>query len=47
MVFVTGGGFTEGARSFLGRVANPRLEKPFDKATLRELVSACLLRPPA
>jgi len=34
MVFMTGGAFTEQARAFFDRVANPTLEKPFDKATL-------------
>ena len=42
MVFITGGGFTEGARTFLDRVANPRLEKPFNKAQLGQLVRAVL-----
>jgi CheY-like chemotaxis protein len=43
VVFITGGAFTAGARDFLGRVANPRLEKPFDPQALRELVSTFLL----
>jgi hypothetical protein len=30
MIFVTGGAFTPRAKAFLGRVKNPRLEKPFD-----------------
>ncbi len=30
MVFMTGGVFTDEARSFLARVDNPRMEKPFD-----------------
>ncbi len=34
VVFVTGGAFTERARSFLARVSNPRLDKPFDLAQL-------------
>lgn len=34
MVFMTGGAFTDQARAFFERVANPTLEKPFDKATL-------------
>jgi PAS domain S-box-containing protein len=38
VIFVTGGAFTAGAREFLGRVDNQRLEKPFDPQTLRELV---------
>jgi CheY-like chemotaxis protein len=46
MVFVTGGGFTETARSFLARVANPRLDKPFDRERLRQVVRDLLVRPP-
>ena len=44
VVFVTGGAFTSGARDFLGRVANPRLEKPFDPQALRQLVGSLLLQ---
>ena len=39
IVFVTGGAFTPAARSFLERVPNARLEKPFSPVTLRELVA--------
>jgi PAS domain S-box-containing protein len=39
MVFLTGGAFTDAARAFLEQVANPRLEKPVDRATLREAVA--------
>jgi PAS domain S-box-containing protein len=42
ILFVTGGAFTAGAREFLGRVSNPRLEKPFEPQRLRELVNAQL-----
>jgi PAS domain S-box-containing protein len=42
IVFVTGGAFTDGARDFLGRVTNLRMEKPFDPRALRELVSTFL-----
>ncbi|MDC0711959.1 ATP-binding protein [Stigmatella sp. ncwal1] len=42
VVFVTGGAFTARARDFLGRVSNPRTEKPFDARVLRELVNARL-----
>ncbi len=42
MVFLTGGAFTESARSFLGRVANPRLEKPMEADALRDLVAGLL-----
>ncbi|MCE9668818.1 ATP-binding protein [Myxococcus stipitatus] len=37
-VFMTGGAFTERARSFLQSVPLPRIEKPFDPGTLRALV---------
>ncbi|HEX8705459.1 MAG TPA: ATP-binding protein [Myxococcaceae bacterium] len=43
IIFVTGGAFTARARDFLGRVGNPRLEKPFDPQALRALVSSLLL----
>jgi CheY-like chemotaxis protein len=38
MVFVTGGAYTPAAVSFLARVKNPRLEKPFEPEQLRERV---------
>jgi hypothetical protein len=38
MVFVTGGAFTDAAREFLDRVPNARLEKPIERAALREAV---------
>jgi CheY-like chemotaxis protein len=38
IIFLTGGAFTPRARDFLERVANPRIEKPFDPAALRALV---------
>jgi CheY-like chemotaxis protein len=38
-VFLTGGAFTADARAFLDRVRNPMVEKPFDPASLRELVN--------
>ncbi|MFY2556333.1 ATP-binding protein [Corallococcus terminator] len=37
-VFMTGGAFTERARTFLQTVPLPRIEKPFDPGTLRALV---------
>ncbi len=37
-VFMTGGGFTERARTFLQTVPLPRIEKPFEPGTLRALV---------
>ena len=38
MVLLTGGAFTPGAVSFLDRVPNRRLDKPFDPARLRAAV---------
>jgi signal transduction histidine kinase len=38
MIFMTGGTFTEAARSFLDSVPNQTLEKPFRSAMLRQLV---------
>jgi PAS domain S-box-containing protein len=40
MVFLTGGAFTARARAFLDEATNPRVEKPFELATLRDLVNA-------
>jgi PAS domain S-box-containing protein len=42
MIFLTGGAFTPQARSFLERVPNRHLEKPFEAAGLRALVNARL-----
>jgi CheY-like chemotaxis protein len=39
MVFLTGGAFTAGAREFLDRVPNQRLEKPFEPQQLRATVN--------
>ena len=39
MIFMTGGAFTPKARDFLDERTNPRLEKPFDAATLLALVA--------
>ena len=38
IIFMTGGAVSENASSFLARVPNPRVPKPFDNRTLRELV---------
>lgn len=38
-VFVTGGAFTKEANNFLNRVSNRRIEKPFSKASIRELIA--------
>jgi CheY-like chemotaxis protein len=37
-VFISGGAFTPAAKSFLARVPNARLEKPFDSSHLRAMV---------
>ena len=42
MVFLTGGAFTEAARSFLDTTHQPWLEKPFEPAALRARVRALL-----
>jgi PAS domain S-box-containing protein len=39
MVFLTGGAFTREAAEFLESVPNPRLEKPFTPAQLRDVVA--------
>jgi PAS domain S-box-containing protein len=39
MVFLTGGIFTAAARAFVERTSVPVLEKPFDPASLREMVA--------
>lgn len=38
VIFLSGGAFTPQAREFLGRVKNPRMDKPFDTQSLREVV---------
>jgi PAS domain S-box-containing protein len=39
MVFVTGGAFTRWASEYVTRVGNLRVEKPYDKAKLKQLIS--------
>jgi PAS domain S-box-containing protein len=39
IIFVTGGVFTPGAREFLDRTPNQRIEKPFDNYHLRALIN--------
>jgi signal transduction histidine kinase len=39
VVFMTGGAFTAGARSFLDRIPNERIEKPFDVQQLRAVIN--------
>jgi hypothetical protein len=43
MVFVTGGAFTPRASDYLARVANLKIEKPFDPSDLKRLVSELIL----
>ncbi len=43
VVFLTGGAFTPHARSYLERVENPRVEKPFDTTDLLKLVNEIIL----
>jgi CheY-like chemotaxis protein len=40
VVFMTGGAFSPGAREFLERIPNRRLDKPFDAASLRNIVDS-------
>jgi CheY-like chemotaxis protein len=42
MVVMTGGAFTPAARSFFEQVANPTIEKPFDKAALLSVIDTFL-----
>jgi CheY-like chemotaxis protein len=42
MIFITGGPFADEARTFLARVPNDRIEKPFDLPNLRALVERML-----
>jgi PAS domain S-box-containing protein len=39
LVFMTGGGFTERARSFLQNFSHPRIDKPFEPELIRSLVA--------
>lgn len=45
MIFMTGGAYTKAARDFLGRVPNPRLEKPFRIEDVEALLAR--IEPPA
>ncbi|HVI24335.1 MAG TPA: response regulator [Myxococcales bacterium] len=45
MVFLSGGAVTQRARDFYEQVPNPKLEKPFDVARLREIVQGFVERP--
>jgi len=46
-VFLTGGAFTPKSRTFLERVKNLRIDKPFDVAGLRAMVTERLREPVA
>ncbi len=46
-VFVSGGAFTANAREFLEAIPNPKLEKPFDEPSLRQLVQDLVSRRPS
>ncbi len=39
LVFMTGGGFTERARTFLQNFSHPRIDKPFEPELIRRLVA--------
>ena len=43
VVFITGGAFTPGAREHLSKVDNIRIEKPFDVANLKKIVSELIV----
>jgi len=45
VVFLTGGAFTPKSRTFLERVKNLRIDKPFEVAALRAMVTARLREP--
>jgi two-component system cell cycle sensor histidine kinase/response regulator CckA len=45
IVFISAGAFTPDARTFLERVANERIEKPFEPRLLRELVARFVVAP--
>jgi CheY-like chemotaxis protein len=42
VIFVSGGAFTPGAKAFMDRVKNERLDKPFDPANVRDVVQRML-----
>jgi CheY-like chemotaxis protein len=47
VVFLTGGAFTPGARDFMDRVPNRRIEKPFETQALRSLIRREIAAPSA
>lgn len=42
MVFMTGGAFTDAAKTFFDEVQNPTIEKPFDRADLVAVIDGLL-----
>ena len=42
MIFMTGGAFTKQAEDFFNRIANPTIEKPFDRAALFAVIDGLL-----
>jgi two-component system, cell cycle sensor histidine kinase and response regulator CckA len=46
VVFVSGGAFTQGAREFLERVDNLRIDKPFEPRAIRAIVQQMIDEPP-
>ncbi len=42
IVFMTGGAFTNQAKDFFDHVANPTIEKPFDRAALFAVIDGLL-----
>jgi hypothetical protein len=46
MIFVTGGAFTENARTFLADPPKEHIEKPFDASNLRAMVRRYLRSTP-
>ena len=42
-MFITGGAFTPGASSYLPKVGNLRVEKPFDTAAFKKLTDELIL----
>lgn len=43
LIFITGGAFTPRARDYLSKVDNIKLEKPFDVANFRKIVTDRLI----
>ena len=43
VVFITGGAFTPRAMEYLASVGNLKIDKPFDAALLKQLVSQLIL----